>query len=460
MFFKRLTKLLPVLVLMVVLVTTGFGCNTVSQDAQRAHAPVTLTYWRVWDSPRDMEDIITAYSAQHPNVTIEVRTLRFAEYEQQLLEALAEDRGPDLFTVHNTWMRKYQSKLQAAPASVPVTQERVVERLGGFKTDKSIDIITNKLISPSQLRNTFVDVVADDVVIDNQIYGLPLAVDTMVLFYNRDILNAAGIPEPPQTWLEFQDQVKTITRQDRDGNIIQAGAAIGTADNVTRSFDILSLLMMQNGTVMEYSNRATFHQVPAQLGKRDIPPGDEATIFYTDFAYPAKEVYTWNDEMPNSFDAFISGESAFFFGYSYHLVDIQNRAPKLNFGYTTAPQIEGNPTVNVANYWIEGVSKKTAHANWAWDFLNFAATQPEQAQKYVDATQKPTALRSLIAYQVEQETLRPFVEQLLTAQSWYHGQNPAAAEAAFADLINTVVSGQLTVREAVQIAASKVSQTY
>lgn len=461
----RPIKVLTLVLLAVVVTTTGFGCKGVSQEEASAMQPVTLTYWRVWDQPDHFRDIITAYRAQHPNVSIVVRTFRYEEYERQLLDALAEDRGPDLFSIPNTWLAEYRSKLLPAPASVTVAREQVVERLGGIQKEKVVNLETHKLISPRQVRESFVDVVVDDVVMTDSetgqaaVFGLPLAVDTLALFYNRDILNSVGIPEPPQTWTEFQSQVKKIVRQDKQGAIIQAGAALGTAENVPRNFDILSLLMMQNGTVMAQNNRVLFHQIPANLQDRAVPPADEAVIFYTDFAYPAKEVYTWNDEMPSALDAFINGQVGFFFGYSYDLVNIRQRSPKLNLGYAAVPQIEGNPRVTYANYWVEGVSRKTANANWAWDFLNFMATEPTIVKSYLDTTQKPTALRSLIPTQREEETLAVFVDQLLAAKSWYHGSDAPTAERIFRDLITAVVLGERTVREAVQLAAGQIQQT-
>jgi ABC-type glycerol-3-phosphate transport system substrate-binding protein len=57
--------------------------------------------------------------------------------------------------------------------------------------------------------------------------------DSMVLYYNKDMFNAAGIVAPPTTWQEFQDDVKKLTLVDATGNIVRSGAAIGTAQNVS-----------------------------------------------------------------------------------------------------------------------------------------------------------------------------------------------------------------------------------
>ncbi len=461
---KKITILLLTLIF---LITSGLGCKGVSEEAEKAMQPVTLTYWRVFDGPDTMSQIIQAYKAMHPNVTIEYRKLRIEEYEDALLNALAEDRGPDMFSIHNTWFKKYQNKIAPAPQSyvLPFQFES-----GTIKKETKTELRTLSGPSVQSIRRDFVDVVEDDVVLGytnpqtgqsgNAIYGLPLSVDTLALFYNRDILNNAGIPEPPRTWEEFNDHIKLLTRLEEGGDIIQSGAAIGTADNIERDFDILSLLMMQNGTQMTSpSGIATFAQIPPALSGTNVYPGPDALSFYTGFANPVKEVYTWNDKMPNSTDAFSRGLAAYMFGYSYHLPIIRSLSPKLNFDISKVPQIEDNGNeINYANYWVETVSRKSSHQEWAWDFIKFA-TSAEQVVSYLDAANKPTALKSLVNTQLEDLDLGYFASQLLTAESWYHGNDPAAAEEIFSEMINSVLDEGVEVREAVNLAQTKINQT-
>jgi maltose-binding protein MalE len=252
--------------------------------------------------------------------------------------------------------------------------------------------------------------------------------------------------------------IPKLTKQNTQGNIIQSGAALGTAKNVERFSDILSVLMMQNGTVMANGNQVTFDKTPEELSGRDTAPSDSAATFYTDYANPAKEVYTWNDKMPDSLQAFASGQTAFFFGYSYQLPQIVAQAPKLNMGIAKLPQIRDNPEVNFANYWVEGVSKKSANQNWAWDFLQFA-TAADQASKYLNTANRPTALRSLIDNQTQDINLSVFASEMLTAKSWYRGKSDADCEQAISDLIYSVLEGS-DVHRAVQNAANRVMETY
>src|SRR3989338_10312301 len=93
------------------LLTSGFGCKLVDKKTQEAMKPVTLNYWRVWDGQDAFDDIIKNYNSLHPFITINYRKLRYSEYESELLNALAEDRGPDIFSIHNTWTKKYLGKI-------------------------------------------------------------------------------------------------------------------------------------------------------------------------------------------------------------------------------------------------------------------------------------------------------------------------------------------------------------
>jgi len=450
-----------------VLLLAGFGCRGANKEVIQRSQPITLKYWRVFDGDEAFGLIFNDYRKIHPNIAIEYRRFRFDEYEKALLDAIAEDKGPDIISLHNTWLRRWQPRLLPVP---PVLSVPYRELQGTIKKELVTVIHQVPGMSIKQLANDFVDVVSEDAILPTEqedpraplipkIYGLPLSVDTMVIFYNRDILNRSGIAQPASDWRLFQEQVKKITKLDEVGAIIQSGAALGTTDNVERSTDVLGLLMMQNGTPMTDQNgTVTFDKYPPELAGRPYPPGAEALIFYTDFANPEKEVYTWNDKMPNSLAAFVNGQTAFYFGYSYNIADIRLNNPKLNFGISAFPQIEGNKPVNYANYWIETVSNKTKYPNETWDFVQFM-TKAENAQKYLAATKKPTALRGLVNGQLEDLDLSVFAAQVPTAKSWYHGTDAEATEKAFAEMIRQMLAGEADPKKIVELGATKVNQT-
>jgi ABC-type glycerol-3-phosphate transport system substrate-binding protein len=288
-----------------------------------------------------------------------------------------------------------------------------------------------------------------------------MSVDTLAMYVNKDLLNTAGVSTVPQDWLSFQNAVKRLTRQTPQGEIQQAGAAIGTGLNVERSPDILALLMMQNGADMSAEDGSpTFNVLPTRLeGILEEPPAYQAVRFYTDFGNPGKEVYTWNNQQPNSLDAFVQGKAAFFFGYAYHMPIIKARGPKINLGISKVPQIEGNPVVNFANYWAWGVSKKTKNPDLSWALLNFMR-KPEENTKFLAIAKRPAALKSQIDAQLEDPDVNVFAAQVLTAKSWYRGNNARTADDALVSLIEAaLVTDQEQLPQLVNLAVQKVAQT-
>lgn len=449
-------KIVKLIALIAILPLLGLGCKGGGQIKPESLEPITLNWWRVFDSPSDFSEIIAAFTAQHPNIAVNVRKVRLEDYEQALLRALAEGNGPDIISLHNTTLSQYQELITPLPEAITLPV--------AVPDGKKIKIVPQTLPSLTlrELRNNFVDAVPADAVLGNKIYGLPLALDTLVLYYNRTLFNQANLANPPATWAEFKEAVKALTKLNRDGEIAQSGAALGGSRNINRAPDILAVLMMQNGTEMTDpgGRAAAFNTVPAAMADKAVRPGQDALRFYADFANPTKEVYSWNEKMPESLNAFAAQKTALFFGYAYHLPLIRSLAPNLNLGIAKLPQIatDGKP-VNFANYWLEAVTKQSKHANEAWAFIQFAAAAPP-VKLFLKRANKPTALRGLISEQRQNDDLVSFADQVLTARSWYRGKNTAAMEEALRVMIEQVASGKAKPEEAVNLAVQKVNETF
>jgi len=400
------------------------GCKPVKpQD-------VELEFWGVFDDSDVYRDLIKGFTDQNRNIKINYTKKTYQEYEKSLLEAMAAGRGPDIFMLHNTWFPKYEDKISSAPEN---------------------------LITLKKFKEDFVDAAVFDFVKDNGIYAFPLYVDTLALYYNKDIFNTAGIPDPPKTWEEFLVDVEKLTVKDERNNIMRAGAAIGAARNVNRSTDILSLLMLQSGArmVSEKKTAAEFDRT-VDTGKEKFSPGERALRFYTNFSDPLNPVYTWNTRTHYSIDAFYEGAAAMMFNYSHHLSTIRAKSPYLNFGAAPMPQLQDKEfDVNYANYWGLAVSKNSKGAEAAWKFIVWLS-QKENSQKYLEKVKKPASRRDLILEQKNDPDLGIFAEQALSARSWYQVDN-SAIETIFADMIESVILGEETVEKAIKKAAAQVS---
>ena len=408
---KQLKFLLAFLIPVIALTMMAFGCK--EKQKPEEIEPIDLTFWSVFDDKQVYDPVITAYKTIKPNINITYRKLTIEEYEDAVVEALATGKGPDIWSVHNTWLPKHINKLSAMPEI---------------------------LMSASAYEDTFVEVASDDFIVEDKIYGIPLSIDTLALYYNKDLLNTEGIVAAPKNWEDFKNAVKQLTKIDIHNNINQAGAAIGAAENINRAIDILYLLMLQNGAEMtnESHTQATFGLPDPD--EKDYFPGIAAMTFYTDFANPNKEIYTWNLEMPYSTDAFIEEQAAMMFSYSYQRSYLQIKAPNLNYDIAAAPQITGaQKSVNYANYWAQVVSIASMYQNEAWDFVNFLSSQ-ENVQAYTQKTDRPASRIDIIETQLDDPSLKVFAKQALTAKSWYQTA-PAETEALFNTTIDDIVAG-------------------
>ncbi len=431
---KKYINIFATMLLVAFLVFTGFGCKGLTAEQQSATKPVSLEYWTVYDDVDAINELVSRYKAERPYLSITVKQLRSEELYDRLLEALAEDKGPDIISVHVRELKKFQSKLATMPPSVSdttmVNQKNVIGQVETIVNIRPVAMPTAFNIDREYLKT-----VKTDVILDNKIYGLPLSLDTMAIFYNKDLLDRSQIAEPPTTWAEFQSAVRKISKFNAEtGQIVQSGAALGSASNIVGIDDILYILFKQsNVEVVNRDNRAVFNIAPSGLGSGVESPAASVMTFYSDFANPTRDTYSWNESMDDSLESFIQGKVAFFIGYSYHNSQIKTRAPQLNFGVLPMLQLDPEKPANAANYWIQTVVGKSKHPGEAWGLINFL-THTKATEDYLNKTKRPTALRSLVDKQKEDIDLSPFVSQLLIAENWYRGTDYEAAVQAFKDM--------------------------
>ena len=407
-----------ILALIMVLPLAGLGCKGPSDQEKAATAPVILEYWTVFDDVDALQAQIEKYKAERPYLTINLKQLRLDELYPRLLEALSEDRGPDIISVRNRFMNFYKSKLASMPESVSDTT--VLVEKTNFNTKTTITTVKQSLPSLTQVDKEYVQAVGKDVVMDGKIYGLPLSLDNLALYYNKDLLDRAGIAEAPKNWDDFQKAVKKLSKFDKNfTKILQSGAAIGTGNNIPGFDDLLYILFKQsNISFVNKTGQAVFNNP----GGNQANPAMSVMNFYTDFANSERDTYTWNEDMDNALDKFVNGSLAFFFGYSYHLSVIKARAPQLNF--TILPMLQLNPEqpINVANYWVQAVVDKSKHKNESWGLVGYL-THSKATKDYLDQSNRPSALRMYISGQLENIELYPFASQSLIADSWYKGKD-------------------------------------
>lgn len=377
------------IILVIVVLVASSGGNQPTGPQGEAE----LVMWKTFEDSEKIQPLIDAYTAKHPNVQIRYSKKNIEHYEEDLLNALASGQGPDIFSINNSWLPNYIDKIEPAP---------------------------EKVMNLKSFKDAFVDVVVSDFSKDGVVYGVALNVDSLALYYNKDLLGTAGISTPPRTWSELASQAKRIKRQDRVGYFERSGVAIGTNANVNRAVDILYLLMLQLRAVPYDAEGATpmFGETVEKNGNY-TSPGEEALAFYTSFANPVSDNYNWNSRSDYSIDAFAGGKAAFLYSYSYTRASIIQKNPNLNFDVAPVPQPNlQDPSVNFANYWGEVVSKQSKYKAVAWDFLKFISSK-EALDIYYAQDKKPSSRKDLIDLQIQDPEIGVFAHANLTAKSFY-----------------------------------------
>ncbi len=392
--------------------------------------PVVLKIWKPFVDSDKMQDIISAYQTKHPNVTIEYTKKNIDNYESDLINALAAGDGPDIYSVNNTWVPRYMDKISPT---------------------------TDKVFTIKDYKETFVDALSKDLIIDNKIYGTAMWVDSLGLYYNKDLMGTAGIATPPKTWDDLAEDTRKIVRQDANGYFSRSGPAIGTNSNVNRGVDVLYLMMLQAGAV-PWSNDGRAPQFANTVTRNGntVNPGQDALSFYTSFSNPGSANYSWNEDSDYSIDAFANGRAAFLYGYAYTRSLIDAKAPNLNYDVAPVPQNNlVDPTVNYSSYFAEVVSKQSTAQDWAWDFLKFA-TSKDSLTKYYKADKEPSSRRDLIELQSSDPEIGVFAHANLTGKTFYKADE-AKFDAIMGDLIDNVVLRGQAIDQALPRAQSQAS---
>jgi multiple sugar transport system substrate-binding protein len=425
----RRKKILGFVSVLTSLALLGAGCNFGIQNPNNQNkAPeVTLEYWSVFNDSSQMDPIIDAYRKIAPNVIINYKKLEVGDYENQVVSALAQGRGPDIFSVHSSWMPRYTDKLEPIPADQSPIDE-------------------------------FVPVVKQVADVSNQVYGLPYSVDTLAMYYNPKLLNSAGVATPPTTWDEFDTAMKKLVQFDGNKKFTRIGAAIGTVDNNNRGIDPLELLMLQNGTQMtnEDHTEALFAHSQLQSDNQRYTPGLVAFNKYLSYSKKTSPTYTWNNDFTSGFDEMKNGKLAILFNYDYNYDKIINLNIPAGIRVAPTPQITNtqNPLA-LANFWLEGVSKKSQNQLEAWKFITFA-TGADGAKIFADQTRKPGARMDILETQKADRAIGAFAKQAEIAATWYQ-KDVSSNEATLADMVNSVLNGKQPAEGALSRAETQIS---
>lgn len=385
---------------LVLIFTMGLnGCKKKTVIVEQK-APITLSYYKLYDSKDIYEQSIQDFREKFPYVTVNIKTFQDKDsYLNTIVREIAEGRGPDLFSVPNTWVKSNFKLLQEAPSA----------------------------ITPEIYQNTYINTAFNDNTIQKSdgsvsIYGIPLSVDTLALYYNSQMFENA-IPErgkPQATWAGISQDSKILTSKTEDS--IKRGALALGSMATNRNSDVFLLRLIQNN-INFYDKTAS--QVAFSKNSKSLQ-------IFTDmqsYANNKNPNYTFDEKLnaPNLQDkeisAFAQGKTAMIFGYSHLYKDILNKIDlykssgletisKSSVKITEAPQeVISDKKIAYASYLTEVVNRNSTHGFEAFALLGELSSQKSLNKIYAKDF-KPTSRRDMIPTQRQNRIYGAFANQL------------------------------------------------
>jgi multiple sugar transport system substrate-binding protein len=173
------------------------------QPAQPAGEPVEITYM-LWGSPEELavwQKIVDEFQATDPNIKVNVDVSDWESYWNKLKTLYAGGTPPDVFAMDGPLYPDWVSR------DVLLNLQPYLDK------------------SPDALKGIYPGTLAAYQRPDGY-YGLPRDFQTIVLFYNKDLFDQAGVPYPTKDWTmnDLREASKKLTKDnDGDGKADQWG---------------------------------------------------------------------------------------------------------------------------------------------------------------------------------------------------------------------------------------------
>lgn len=261
---------------------------------------VDLQYWNPFTGPDGpfMEQLTDRFNAEHPNIKVTMTSQ--AEYYTQLGTAAASGTLPDVMIVHAD-----QIATQAF--------RNVIRPIDTLVQDMNIS------------GNDFPAAVWEVGEVAGQRYAVPLDIHPAVLYYNADMLQAAGISAPPKTAQEFEQAATALTQGNTKGFLLTSGFF---------SQQIFQMLLHQFGGT-EFSEDASRVTWNSDAGVRALQWMKDAQQRYGE---P-------NLETDAEINGFKAGNAAMMINGIWQLTNVTGQGVEFQGRGTAVPQLGSQPAV-------------------------------------------------------------------------------------------------------------------
>ncbi|HQY43327.1 MAG TPA: sugar ABC transporter substrate-binding protein [Paracoccaceae bacterium] len=350
-----------------ILAATFWGGMTFAQDK--------VLRFATWNtSPESIainQAIVTKFEEANPGVKVQVE-LYGDGFDDKLTAAMGAGNPPDLMYMWN-YPAYYQSLM---PLDDMIARDAAELNLADI---------------PSGLMNGGL--------IDGKTYGMPVGFTTHVIFYNKDLLAAAGVAEPQAgwTWADLRAAAATLSKPDEQ----IFGFAV---DAKPDPFDFEEFF---------WSNGAQYISDDGKVldGVMNSPEAAEVLDMFGDMIKTGEAVALNIGDQTSGSDLFKAGKLAMMEGAMWNKGGIDESG--VNYGVAVLPAFGDKPVKSTINASGISIAKDTADPDLAWAFVKFFSTPEAVALRTNDLPIRTSVAES--SGMMADPKLAPFFAMLAVA---------------------------------------------
>ncbi|UXN67243.1 extracellular solute-binding protein (plasmid) [Phyllobacterium sp. A18/5-2] len=294
-------------------------------------------------SEADVRAMTDAFTKANPDVTVNLEFVPYEGLHDKTVLAQGSGGGYDVVLFDVIWPAEYATNKVLVDVSDKVTPEMKSGVLPGAWTT---------------------------VEYEGKHYGMPWILDTKYLFYNKEILEKAGIKNPPKTWAELSEQAKTI----KDKGLLATPIAWSWSQAEAAICDYTTLVSAYGGSFIK-DGKPVF-----QTGGGLDALNYMVDSYKSGLTNPNSKEFLEEDVRR----VFQNGEAAFALNwtYMYNMAnDPKDSKVAGKVGVIPAPGVEGKSTVSAVNGSMGlGITSTSKHPDEAWKYITFMTSQPTQNQ--------------------------------------------------------------------------------
>lgn len=398
-----------------------------SSSSQAAVSRIT-----VWGTiPAKNMNTVIAYLNQQQGIPISYQEKDPRTYDEELLNAFAFGRAPDMMLLSQDLIKKYENKIILIPYT--------------YFPERTFD-------------DTYIRA-ADIFKRQTGFLGFPLLADPLVVYYNQDLMESAGFTKPPVYWKDLFDYVPKLTQRNDALQILTSGVALGEFANVKNAKEIFLAMNLQlNNPVVAFDKtKGKYSPVLKEPSDVSSKPAAQSLNFLIEFSNPVNDVYSWNRSKPNSQSAFVAGDLALYFGLGSELRNIEQKNPNLNFDVASIPQVaELNNRITYADAYAIAIPQTSPNAQAA---LNLAASLANGSNTLaiVGTSGFAPMRRDLVSAGAGNTFNSVIYNAALNSRSWADPDSTSTDEL-FGRMIDNVTSGLSSSEDAVSAANTEMLQ--